>query len=113
MTNKEKQELETLRRIVKDFHWMARRYADGRQTYATRMFNDHTRDLLKRGIKLNPTADGTIWARDAGGRSFDGLSDVEAALGETPLWEHRVNEEISKLREELIMLKLDTEGVEY
>ena len=70
-----------LREIAKDLHWMARRYADRRQSYATGTFNAHTRALLAMGVDLNPTADGTIWARDQGGRAFDGLTDDEAALG--------------------------------
>lgn len=71
-----------LRRIVQDLHWMARRYCDGRQTYATGVFNTHTRALLAPGIPLNPSTDGTIWARDAMGRAYDGLSEAEAVMGE-------------------------------
>jgi len=74
-----------LERIVVDLHWMARRYADGRASYATGLFNGHTRDLIRLGIHLNPTGDGTIWARDRMGRGCDGLTDEEAAMGETPL----------------------------
>ena len=69
---------EKLIEIVKDFHWMARRYADQRSSYAVGLFNGHTRWLLSQGIKLNSTGDETIWARDKGGRSCDGLSDQEA-----------------------------------
>lgn len=70
-----------LRNVVVDLHWMARRYVDGRQSYATGLFNEHTRALVALGIPLNPTGDGTIWARDGGGRGFDGLTDAEAAEG--------------------------------
>jgi len=80
-------EREALRRIAADLHWMARRYADGRASYATRLFNSHTRALLAMGVELHHTADGTIWARDAMGRAYDGLSDEEAAQGEpAPAW---------------------------
>jgi hypothetical protein len=75
-------ENETLRYIVADLHWMARRYCDGRMTYSTRTFNDHTRALLAMGVPLNPTGDRTIWAKDGMGRAFDGLSDEEAAMGD-------------------------------
>lgn len=67
-----------MRAIVVDLHWMARRYADGRMSYAPALFNDHTRALLALGIVLNPTADGTVWARDGQGRDFDALTDAEA-----------------------------------
>ena len=74
----------TLEAIVGDLHWQARRYADGRSSYATGLFNGHTRALLAMGIELNPTGDGTVWARDAMGRAFDGLTDEEAAQGRPP-----------------------------
>ena len=74
-------ENEALREIVADFHWMARRYADGSRTYATSMFNDRTRQLLRMGVKLNPSADYIIWARDGMGRRFDGLTEAEATPG--------------------------------
>lgn len=70
-----------LRYIVADFHPLARRYCDGRMTYVTSMFNEHTRTLIKLGFKLNPTADNIIFARDGGGRKFDGLSDEESTPG--------------------------------
>lgn len=76
-----KDENTLLRRIVVDFHWMARRYADGRQSYATSLFNSHTRDLLHIGVELNPTADNTIWASDAMGIKFCGLSEAENTPG--------------------------------
>src|SRR5690606_1647587 len=82
-------ELQALRRIVVDLHWMARRYVDGRTSYATRLFNDHTRALVALGVELNRTSDGTIWARDGMGRAYDGLSEEEAAQGEpAPAWLH-------------------------
>ena len=74
-----------LRRIVGDLHWMARRYADGRATYVTWMFNEATRVLLKLDVDLKMfDVDGTIWARDHHGRTYDGLNDEEAALGCEP-----------------------------
>lgn len=79
-----KHQNETLRLIVRNFHWMARRYADGRSTYATRLFNEHVRTLLSMGVELDPTGDETIWARDGMGRAYDKLSDEEASLGRKP-----------------------------
>lgn len=70
-----------LRKIATDFHWMARRYADGRSTYIARMFNENTRAMLRMGVEVNPTADAIIWVRDEMGRRFDGLSDEEATPG--------------------------------
>lgn len=72
---------------LKEIMWMARRYADGRQTYAVGIYNEVVRKCLRLGIKLDPK-DGIIWARDGGGRDFDGLTDkqvtegTEEALGE-------------------------------
>ena len=60
---------------------MARRYADHRSSYAPHTYNQRTRTLLTIGVKLNPTGDGTVWARDQMGRAFDGLTVDEAAQG--------------------------------
>lgn len=76
-----------LRKIVRDLHFLARRYADGRSSYVTRAFNEHTRLLLALGVELD-LADGTPWARDRQGRAYDGLTDEEAAMGK-PLGEWR------------------------
>lgn len=93
-------ELQALRRIVVDLHWMARRYVDGRTSYATRLFNDHTRALVALGVELNRTSDGTIWARDGMGRAYDGLSEEEAAQGQrAPEWLH--DQDVERLRHEL------------
>lgn len=69
---------EALERIVRELHWMARRYADGRSTYATARFNDCTRHLLALGVDLQPGREG-LWARDGMGRRHDGLTEAEAA----------------------------------
>lgn len=55
-------------------------YADGRQTYAVNMYNEIALNCLRIGIKLN-TCDGIVWARDGGGREFDGLSEAQATPG--------------------------------
>lgn len=69
-----------LRHIASDLHWMARRYADGRQSYATSLFNEHVRALLRMGVTFN-ISDKIIWARDVQGRNLDGLSEEEATEG--------------------------------
>lgn len=51
--------------MLSDLQWMARRYVDGRQSYAVRLFNDYTQQLLDLGVKLN-CADGTVFAKDGG-----------------------------------------------
>ena len=69
-----------LRHDLEEVMWMARRYADGRQTYAVNMYNEIALNCLRIGIKLN-TCDGIVWARDGGGREFDGLSEARAIPG--------------------------------
>lgn len=70
---------EVLRRFVQDTWWMARRYADRRQSVAAGMFNDRMRELLELGvINLTPgLVDKTIWAQDGGGRKFDDLTEMQ------------------------------------
>ena len=63
-----KKDVEWLKMAVIDLHWMARRYADGRQSYVPSLFNDITRKLLSLGIKLEDVDYETIWAREADGR---------------------------------------------
>lgn len=74
-------ENEKLRRAIEVCWYMARRYADGRLTWAPRDYNDHTRVLLALGVDLQPGGDGTVWATNPLGRSHDGLTDDEAAMG--------------------------------
>lgn len=76
--------------VIIDFHWMARRYADGRMTYATSLFNNHTDALLELGIPLNMTADQTLYAQDGMGRRFDGLNVAHAHLAAISAAEQRL-----------------------
>ncbi len=73
-----------LRLAILDCWWMARRYADGRSTYAASTYNGHTRKLQALGVPLHqdPTVNGSVWARDGMGRRFDGLTDEQAAAME-------------------------------
>ena len=67
-----------LKSLIHNLHWMARRYADMRSSYAPSLLNGHVRDLLKWGYELREP----LFARDGMGRSFDGLSDKEVAAAE-------------------------------
>ena len=97
-----KVENEELKRFCVDLQWMAKRYAEGRQTYAPSTVNNITRRLIEMGLPLNPCGEGTVWARDGGGRSFSSLSEEEWNKGE-PLskWDTiAYNEEFKALRAE-------------
>lgn len=68
-------------KIIEDLIWMARRYADGRSTYAPGIVNDATRWMINNKLRVNTCVEGMIWARDGMGRRFDGLTDVQATPG--------------------------------
>lgn len=78
-------ENELLRQIAANLHFHARRYADGRQTWVPREVNEHARALVRMGVGLqgDPAYGGTVWARNPLGREYDGLTDDEAAVGES------------------------------
>lgn len=71
-----------LKQIAYNLHWMARRYADGRCTYAPGMVNDAVRKLQAMGVELNVCGERTPWARDGMGPGFSGLSLEEYELGQ-------------------------------
>lgn len=97
-----KEKFETLKKIVTELHWMARRYADGRQSFVTHQFNEHTRLLQAMGVDLKETKDESVWARDAMGRTYDGLTPKEAAQGsQVSEWKQWDDEEVTRLREAL------------
>jgi len=64
-----KHRAKALERIAIDLHWMARRYVDGRSSYAPALFNGHVEALLALGVTLKATCDETIWAKDGRGRT--------------------------------------------
>lgn len=68
-----KHEAEALRKVIEDIAWMARRYADGRSTYAPSMYNEAAISAMRLGCKIRPDfAEGDIvFARD-------GMEDKEA-----------------------------------
>lgn len=68
-------------KIIMDLHWMARRYADLRSSYAPGVVNRATRWLLEHSLPVNQCAEGIIWARDGMGRRFDGLTEAQATPG--------------------------------
>ena len=79
MTDKQ---IARLKKIAVELQWMARRYADERRTSAVLTFNECTRDMIAMGIQPKCSSlDEIIWARDGGGRAFDGLTEDEATPG--------------------------------
>lgn len=90
-----------LKSIVRDFHWMARRYADERSSYAPSLFNRHTRACITLGVELQ----GARFARDGMGRNFDHLTDMEAKEAEVDMPKGMSgnirDEEMVKLRQQL------------
>jgi hypothetical protein len=53
-----------LKAAVREMHWMAVRYADGRETYAPSLLNEHIRACLEIGVELNAEGLESIFARD-------------------------------------------------
>jgi len=50
---------------LKDLQWMARRYADGRSSYATGLLNRITDRLIKKGVPIVPVnSEEGIYAED-------------------------------------------------
>jgi len=64
MNREEKLERERdeAREIVREIWWMARRYADGRNTFAPKMFNDAIAPAVKDW--LMDTDNGDLYAKD-------------------------------------------------
>lgn len=60
-----RRERDEARKIVQDIHWMARRYADGRKTYAPDMFNKAVRPAFEAGwLQSNGAVGESQYARD-------------------------------------------------
>ena len=59
---------------------MARRYADGRSSYAPGRFNDHVRALQGLGFEFHNNA--PLFARDGMGRDFDRLTEDDVRSAE-------------------------------
>ena len=47
-------ENQQLRRVIYEIHWMARRYATGRSSYAPSMFNDALKVAIDLGCDIKP-----------------------------------------------------------
>jgi len=69
-------ERDEARSIVRDIFWMARRYADGRQSYAVGMFNDAIRKAFDGGWLEDKCVDEPRYARD-GMWSHEWISQAE------------------------------------
>lgn len=62
MKSKREEQLES---IIRDIMWMARRYADGRSTYAPNMFNRAMDLCIDLGVNVKPDGpDQKIYADD-------------------------------------------------
>ena len=92
-------QIEKLLEIVIDFHWMARRYCDGRMSVAAPIFNDHTRVLQSMEVELNPTGDGVLFAQDGMGRQYDRLDDSQAHLAKIAETDTRLAEYFAHYQE--------------
>lgn len=66
---------------VTELQWMARRYADNRQTAAPGIVNDITARMVELAIEPHVGVEGVIWAQDGGGRRFDALTDEQLKPG--------------------------------
>lgn len=70
--------------VAEDLQWPARRYADGRSSYAVGMVNEATRVLIALGLRINPdqtVTPPTVWAED-GMFGYPDYAVIEAAQGE-------------------------------
>lgn len=68
-----KAERDEARQIVRDIHWMARRYADGRLSYAPGMFNDAIRKAVEGGwLRLTSADKESVYAKEGH------ISDLES-----------------------------------
>lgn len=63
--------------IIRDTLWMARRYADGRNTYAVSMYNRAARAAKTLGIIEDKDMPDGYWALDGSGPEYDGLTKEE------------------------------------
>jgi hypothetical protein len=75
------EEFRLLAEVARDLQFYARRYCDGRASYAPSDLNGMTRYLLtevKTSIHIDAAAcPPTIWAKDAMGSGFSGISQDE------------------------------------
>ena len=99
----------TLEQYIQECDWLARRYAEGRRTYATGQYNDAKRAVLATGLELElDPLTSTPWARDGSGARFCGLSAEEYAQGK-PLERIDIQPELEpdrvKERERLVALE--------
>ena len=74
MTNKQLEfQNQTLKSIITEIWWMARRYADGRSTYAPGLFNQVIDLALKNGVQIGDDQ-GKIYADDGQLGEWDPLT---------------------------------------
>lgn len=77
MTQTEK--IKILEGIIQDIFWMARRYAEGRQSYAPGMYNDAIIKAMSLGMRFEMgNKDEDLFANDAGIASVKQDADLKA-----------------------------------
>lgn len=82
-----KYEVEQIKQAVIDIIWMARRYSNGRATYAPGMFNeayDVLRRVLFKGKPIDRSIDITedvVYFPYSGGRDFSGKMSLDEPIG--------------------------------
>jgi hypothetical protein len=64
MTDKKPVSEEGLLDVMREVIWMARRYADGRSTYAPSIVNEAIDYLLSKGVMIEADASIGMYARD-------------------------------------------------
>lgn len=57
-------ENQKLKNIILEIQWMARRYANGRKTYAVDQYNTAIKAAQALGIEFRPDTDGLVMAKD-------------------------------------------------
>lgn len=69
-------ERDEARQIVRDIHWMARRYADGRMSYAVGMFKDAVKKAADAGWLPEPQNGEGLYAKDGMEAGRNALRDA-------------------------------------
>jgi hypothetical protein len=78
MTPEQRYKMMVLEHLCTELHWMARRYADGRKTYAVEEVNNATDLMLSLDVDVAPCAEQKIYARDG---DF-GITDIREKVEE-------------------------------
>lgn len=111
-------ERDEARGVVRDTLWMARRYADGRQSYAVGMYNDAAK-IAEAGGYAKGEPDGTLYALDGLRPEYQALEAraqaAEAKVKELEAPFDWTAEDLVDLMAEAIMdaIDMDTNATDY